>query len=61
MLKPKILVTTAAGKTGFATAMQLLEAGYPIRAFVHRRSCHAIQLEKLEPNYLSVIWQTLPI
>ena len=46
MSKPKILVTTAAGKTGFATAMQLLKAGYPIRAFVHRRNSHAIQLEK---------------
>ena len=46
MTKPKILVTTAAGKTGFATAMQLLEADYPVRAFVRRRNSRAIQLEK---------------
>ena len=46
MSNPKILVTTAAGKTGFATAIQLLEAGYPVRAFVHRRNARTIQLEK---------------
>lgn len=34
MLKPKILVTTATGKTGFATAVQLLEKGYSVRAMV---------------------------
>ena len=34
MTKPKILVTTAAGKTGSATAIQLLEQGYPVRAMV---------------------------
>ena len=45
MSKPKILVTTAAGKTGFATAMQLLEAGYPVRAFVRRRHARAVYLE----------------
>ena len=46
MINPKILVTTAAGKTGFATAIQLLEAGYPVRAFVHHHNARAIQLEK---------------
>ncbi|MDJ0717649.1 MAG: NmrA family NAD(P)-binding protein [Prochloraceae cyanobacterium] len=46
MLKPKILVTTAAGKTGFATAMQLLEAEYPVRAFVRRRNARAMVLEQ---------------
>ncbi len=34
MTKPKILVTAASGKTGSATALQLLEKGYPVRAFV---------------------------
>ena len=34
MIKPKILVTAAAGKTGFATGVQLLEKGYPVRAMV---------------------------
>jgi NAD(P)H dehydrogenase (quinone) len=36
MQKPKILVTAAAGKTGAATAMQLLQRRYPVRALVHR-------------------------
>lgn len=35
MKKPKILVTSAAGKTGFPTVLQLLEKDYPVRAFVH--------------------------
>ncbi len=46
MLKPKILVTTAAGKTGFATAMQLIKTGYSVRAFVRRRNVRAMLLEK---------------
>jgi uncharacterized protein YbjT (DUF2867 family) len=37
MVKPQILVTTAAGKTGSAVAKQLLEKGFPVRAFVRRR------------------------
>jgi NAD(P)H dehydrogenase (quinone) len=36
MNKPKLLVTAATGKTGLATALQLLEKGYPVRAMVHR-------------------------
>lgn len=46
MSKPKILVTNATGKTGFATVMQLREAGYPVRALVRRRNHPAITLEK---------------
>lgn len=38
MTHPKILVTTAVGKTGFPMAMQLLEKGYPVRGFVRRRT-----------------------
>jgi NAD(P)H dehydrogenase (quinone) len=34
MAIPKILVTAAAGKTGSATAVQLLGQGYPVRAMV---------------------------
>ena len=41
MTLPKILVTSAAGKTSFAAAMQLLEKGYPIRALVRRQSHQA--------------------
>jgi uncharacterized protein YbjT (DUF2867 family) len=34
--KPAVLVTAAAGKTGMATALQLLDKGYPVRALVRR-------------------------
>ena len=36
MQNPRILVTAAAGKTGSATALQLLRKGYPVRALVRR-------------------------
>ena len=36
MRKPKILVTAAAGKTGSATALQLLAKGYPVRALTRQ-------------------------
>ena len=36
MTKPTILVTSAAGNTGIPTTLQLLEKGYPVRAFVRR-------------------------
>jgi uncharacterized protein YbjT (DUF2867 family) len=38
---PKILVTSAAGKTGMPLTFQLLEQGYPVRAFVRRRDARA--------------------
>ncbi len=43
MMYPNILVTPAAGKTGFAAATQLLEKGYPVRALV-RDSSHRSEL-----------------
>src|SRR5215472_2213117 len=36
MQKPRILVLSAAGKTGMPVALQLLEEGFPVTAFVHR-------------------------
>jgi NAD(P)H dehydrogenase (quinone) len=36
MSKPRILVLTAAGRTGMPVALQLLEEGFPVTAFVHR-------------------------
>ena len=36
MRKPRILVTGATGKTGNLVAAELLKAGYPVRAMVHR-------------------------
>jgi NAD(P)H dehydrogenase (quinone) len=46
-MKSKILITSATGKTGFATAAQLLEEGYAVRVFVRSRNAKALQLEKL--------------
>ena len=36
MSKPRILVLTAAGRTGMPVALQLLDEGFPVTAFVHR-------------------------
>jgi NAD(P)H dehydrogenase (quinone) len=36
MKKPRIIVTGATGKTGSVVTTQLLKAGYPVRAMVHR-------------------------
>ena len=36
MIKPRIIVTGATGKTGSVVASELLKAGYPVRALVRR-------------------------
>src|ERR1700742_3126080 len=36
MIKPRIAVTGATGKTGSVVVTELLKAGYPVRALVHR-------------------------
>ena len=46
MTKPKILVTAAAGRTGSAAVLQLLDKGFPVRAFVRRRDARAEALER---------------
>lgn len=46
MQHPKFLITAATGRTGSAAVLQLLEKGFPVRAFVRRRSAQAIALEK---------------
>ncbi|GAB3642005.1 NmrA family NAD(P)-binding protein [Spirosoma arcticum] len=45
-MNEKILITSATGKTGYATAVQLLNEGYPVRIFVRSRNAKAIELEK---------------
>jgi len=43
MIKPRIIVTGASGKTGSVVVVELLKAGYPVRALVHNedgRSAH---------------------
>jgi NAD(P)H dehydrogenase (quinone) len=44
MLKPRILVTGATGKTGRVVAAELLHAGYRVRAMVRRRDARSAQL-----------------
>jgi NAD(P)H dehydrogenase (quinone) len=46
MKNPKILVTSAAGRTGSSTVMHLLEKGFPVRALVRKRDSRAELLEK---------------
>lgn len=43
---PKILVTSASGKTGLPTALLLRERGFPVRAFVRRRDGRSEALER---------------
>jgi len=45
MLKPKILVTGATGKTGSVVVAELLRAGYPVRAMVHREDRRSARLK----------------
>ncbi|MFL5575581.1 MAG: NmrA family NAD(P)-binding protein [Gemmatimonadaceae bacterium] len=45
MLKPRILVTGATGKTGRVVVAELLKAGYPVRAMVHREDGRSARLK----------------
>ena len=45
MIKPRIIVTGATGKTGGVVVAELLKAGYPVRALVHRQDGRSAQLE----------------
>ena len=47
MIKPKILVTGATGKTGAATVAQLLAKGFPVRALARRSDPRSDQLRAL--------------
>ena len=44
-MKPKILVTSAAGHTGAATVKQLLDMGFAVRAFVRRQDARSEALK----------------
>ena len=46
MLKPRILVTGATGKTGSVVVAELLKAGYPVRAMVHREDARSARLKE---------------
>ena len=45
MPKPRILVTGATGKTGSVVVAELLQAGYPVRAMVHRHDGRSARLK----------------
>lgn len=44
--KPKILVTSAGGKTGLPVALDLRKRGFPVRAFLRRRDHRSHALER---------------
>lgn len=46
MNKPKILVTSAGGHTGTPAVYQLLDQGYPVRAFLHRHDRRAVRFRE---------------
>jgi hypothetical protein len=45
MIKPRIIVTGATGKTGTVVVSELLKAGYPVRAMVHREDARSARLQ----------------
>jgi uncharacterized protein YbjT (DUF2867 family) len=45
MIKPKIIVTGATGKTGSLVVTELRNAGYPVRAIVHREDGRSARLK----------------
>ena len=46
MNKPRILVTSAAGRNGSAAVLELLRNGFPVRAFVRRNDARSETLRK---------------
>ena len=53
MTKPRIIVTGATGKTGSAVTTELLKAGYPVRALVHREDGRSAGLRRWGPRLRS--------
>src|SRR6201997_668242 len=45
MIKPRIIVTGATGKTGSVVVSGLLKAGYPVRALVHQEDGRSARLK----------------
>jgi uncharacterized protein YbjT (DUF2867 family) len=46
MHKPRVLVTSAAGRTGMPAVVELLRLGFPVRAFVRRDDARALRLRR---------------
>lgn len=55
MKRPRIIVTGATGKTGSVVVAELLIAGYPVRAMVHREDDRSARLKAQGPTSLSPI------
>ena len=45
MIKPRIMVTGATGKTGSVVVSELLKVGYPVRAMVHREDVRSARMK----------------
>ena len=45
-MNPRILVTSAAGRTGAVAVKRLLEQGFSVRAFVRRQDSRSEQLKQ---------------
>ena len=45
MIKPRIIVTGATGKTGSVVVTEVLKAGYPVRAMVRREDGRSARLK----------------
>ena len=58
MTNPRILVTGATGKTGSLVVAELLKAGYPVRAMVHREDARSGRLKTLGADL--VVYQGRP-
>ena len=56
--KPRILVTSAAGHTGAAAVGELLQKGFPVRAFVRRQDARSEALNKPAPKSSRAICST---
>ncbi len=50
MKKPRILVTSAAGRNGSSAVLELLGKGFPVRAFVRRKDARSETLRKAGPR-----------
>ena len=56
MIKPRIIVTGATGKTGRVVVTELLKTGYRVRALVHREDGRSAGLKGQGARSRSPTW-----